>query len=368
MNHQFAFNLKKLRIEIGLTQEQIAKELHITAQAVSKWETGVANPDLDLIIPLSKLLRVSTDILLGANYNHNEERKKQLISELKSISNWKAEGRTERLKLAKALLDEFPDDSDSFYQYSFALGDHIRYDAKEGEKESLLLEQEKYCRLFLEKAPTDRKMGHQAVILSLIDVLCQLDRRNEAVDLASKQPQENDFQLQCYSRCLVGDEKEIAMLKNASSKFHELIRALYLVNTEEAFDIIEQLLCLFNPVPTDTHYENLIILHDKKANKYYAEGFYDKVMEEYFKCAELALCQEEYVKSHPEDEPWYSSPLYKKCIGTKEIYKEHNPHIMVRVFLTSPSHKALFERSDYKSLCELLKKRISAYDSFNEKN
>lgn len=366
MKNKFALNLRKLRNAIGLTQEQIAKELHISPQAVSKWETGVANPDLDLILPLAKILKVSTDILLGDN--SRSERKEELIDKLKSISNWREDGRTARLHIAKDLLLEFPDDSEAFYQYSFALGDHIRYDANEDEKESLLLEQEKYCRLFLEKAPSDRKMGQQAAILSLIDILCQLDRRTEAIELANRQTAENDFQLQCYSRCLVGDEKEIAMLKNTSSKFHELIRALYLVNTEEAFDMIEQLLYLFDPSPNDSHYENLISLHDKKARKYYRDGLYDMVMDEYSKCAELAVLQEEYIKAHPDEEPWYTSPLYRKCLGTKDIYHEHNPHIMVRVFLTTPGNKALFDRSDYKSLCELLKERISNYDPFNEKN
>lgn len=365
MKNQFALNLKKLRNAIGLTQDQIAKELHISAQAVSKWETGVANPDLDLILPLAKLLKVSTDILLGDNTH--AEHKEQIISELRSISNWQKDGRAKRLKIAKAFLTEFPDEPEAMYQYAFILGDYISFDAKEDEKKTLLIEQEKYCRMFLEKAPPERKMGQQAAILSLIDILCQLNRRNEAVELAKKQPQENDFQVQCYSRCLIGDEKEISMLKNASSKLHELIRALYLVNTDEAFDMVNQLLSLFNTEPNDAYYENLITLHDKKGNKYYKEGLYDKVMDEYFKCAEFAVLQEKYVKIHPEDEPWYTSPLYLKCMGSKEIYHEHNPHIMVHVLLTRPGNKALFEREDYKNLCKLLKKRISEYDPFNEK-
>ena len=84
MENTFATNLKKLRQKKGLTQEQVADALHITPQAVSKWENGVANPDLSLIVPLSKLLSVTTDALLQPDGCVNEARKQELTNELRS--------------------------------------------------------------------------------------------------------------------------------------------------------------------------------------------------------------------------------------------------------------------------------------------
>lgn len=54
----------KLRKERGLTQEQLARQLYVTRQAVSKWETGSAQPDLDNIRALSEFFGVSSDLFL----------------------------------------------------------------------------------------------------------------------------------------------------------------------------------------------------------------------------------------------------------------------------------------------------------------
>ena len=57
--------LKKLRKEKNMTQEQLAQKLSISPQAVSRWETDFAMPDISLIVPISEIFDVSTDVLLG---------------------------------------------------------------------------------------------------------------------------------------------------------------------------------------------------------------------------------------------------------------------------------------------------------------
>ena len=53
-----------LREQRGLSQEALAAELGVSRQAVSKWETGAATPDLDKVLALSEYYGVSTDFLL----------------------------------------------------------------------------------------------------------------------------------------------------------------------------------------------------------------------------------------------------------------------------------------------------------------
>ena len=54
-----------LRKEKGLTQEQLAEKVGVSAQAVSKWENDVSCPDITLLPLLADLFGVSVDELLG---------------------------------------------------------------------------------------------------------------------------------------------------------------------------------------------------------------------------------------------------------------------------------------------------------------
>lgn len=69
--------IKALRKKQGLTQEKLADCLCVTYQAVSKWECGASCPDLSLIVPLAKLLHVTTDELLGMDASEEDARKQE---------------------------------------------------------------------------------------------------------------------------------------------------------------------------------------------------------------------------------------------------------------------------------------------------
>jgi len=66
-------NIKKLRKERGMTQEELAARLNISAQAVSKWEMETCSPDISQIVPLSTLFGVSADVLFGISPDSMEK-------------------------------------------------------------------------------------------------------------------------------------------------------------------------------------------------------------------------------------------------------------------------------------------------------
>lgn len=57
--------IARLRLEHGMTQERLASELGVTAQAVSKWENDLSAPDISLLPGLARTFGVSVDQLLG---------------------------------------------------------------------------------------------------------------------------------------------------------------------------------------------------------------------------------------------------------------------------------------------------------------
>ena len=60
----FAENLKQLRKEKQLSQEELAETLDVSRQAVSKWEQGIGYPEVEKLLLLSKKLNVSLDRLM----------------------------------------------------------------------------------------------------------------------------------------------------------------------------------------------------------------------------------------------------------------------------------------------------------------
>lgn len=66
--------IKELHKAQDVTQEKLADYLNISYQAVSKWENGLALPDLSLIPALSNFFGVTSDYLLGINADENEEK------------------------------------------------------------------------------------------------------------------------------------------------------------------------------------------------------------------------------------------------------------------------------------------------------
>ena len=63
--NKFAENLRERRTALGLTQEALAEKVHVTRQAVSNWEMGKNQPDLEMLALLSCVLEVDVSTLLG---------------------------------------------------------------------------------------------------------------------------------------------------------------------------------------------------------------------------------------------------------------------------------------------------------------
>lgn len=82
MDIQISERLQKIRKEHGYSQEQLADELGVSRQAVSKWERGEASPDTDNLIALARLYGISIDYLL---FEKEAEEVKEIVPEAEPV-------------------------------------------------------------------------------------------------------------------------------------------------------------------------------------------------------------------------------------------------------------------------------------------
>lgn len=77
----FSDNLKKIRKEHNLSQEQLAEQLGVSRQSVSKWESGQAYPEMDKMLSLCQLFNLNIDDLLNQDIkevNSNKQAKNNI--------------------------------------------------------------------------------------------------------------------------------------------------------------------------------------------------------------------------------------------------------------------------------------------------
>ena len=102
--------IRELRQRDGRTQDALASELGVTAQAVSRWEKGICYPDMELIPSIANFFGVSIDELFG----YDNERTKKIDAEFERITAMNRENNgidvsiDECIRLAREALIEFP--------------------------------------------------------------------------------------------------------------------------------------------------------------------------------------------------------------------------------------------------------------------
>ena len=98
--------IKELRRERLLTQEQLAGLVGVSFQAVSKWENGIALPDITLVPRLAQIFGVTTDELFAYNQKNIQDEIEQCVCEaMKYIETDHKKGR----KILEEALKKYPE-------------------------------------------------------------------------------------------------------------------------------------------------------------------------------------------------------------------------------------------------------------------
>ena len=106
-------NIKRLRTENGVTQEQLAEAMNVTCAAVSKWERGDTYPDITALQPLAYYFGVSLDTLMGYDKEKYEKEIDEILTEYRKTG--------DRGIIEKAYR-EYPNDYKIMYCYMWSFG------------------------------------------------------------------------------------------------------------------------------------------------------------------------------------------------------------------------------------------------------
>ncbi len=103
--------LKKLRKEKQITQEQLAEVLGVSYQSVSRWELGACYPDMELVPSIANYFGVTIDQLFANDDAAKEEDRQRFYEQLKVLDGM------EKVRLAEEYSRKYPDDD----RYAFVL-------------------------------------------------------------------------------------------------------------------------------------------------------------------------------------------------------------------------------------------------------
>jgi len=234
--------IKELRKKNDLTQEKLADYLCVSYQAVSKWETGISSPDLSMIAPLTKLLHVSADELLGLNEPEPDKRRDELEAAYQKT--WETGDLNERHKAAEAIVKEYPGEMKylGWLAWTTAMKS---FDFKDDE--TYVAEQEKAIKIFETVIDncTDEKIKNSA-ICGITQYLQFRNRKEEALKYAELYPEDNSLRKdEILLYCLSGDERTHHIQKMLMNSLYTLLSRLENFETLKSQQLKETLIKLF---------------------------------------------------------------------------------------------------------------------------
>lgn len=176
MQIRLAENIRALRRQHRFTQEQLAESLGVTPGAVYKWEAGLSQPELAIIVELADLFDTSVDVLLGYEVKDN---RRQTTAE--RLRRYRTEKDRAGLAEAEKALQKYPNDFEIVYR---SAGLYRVFGIVEGDEALLrrvlpLLEK---ARLLLPQN-TDPQINETVLYAETAQTLLALGEADKAVSL-----------------------------------------------------------------------------------------------------------------------------------------------------------------------------------------
>lgn len=184
MELKIGTKIMELRRKKGMTQEQLAAILGVSAPAVSKWETDSSYPDITLLCPLARALGTDVDTLLAFEEELSQESMGQYMTEIIQLSR-QGEIRKAEEKLS-GLLRTYPSNIPLKFSAMAALT-VFDMNTETGEEES----KKRWSRQKKELTQAIHDDGNPTFYLSSVSMLVALALEEEDLESAEKLLREN---------------------------------------------------------------------------------------------------------------------------------------------------------------------------------
>ncbi len=172
--------IRKMRRARHITQEDLAELLHITPQAVSRWENDTTSPDAAAIVSLARIFGCTTDELLGMNNAAQKERSKYYKNLLGKTYGSNSPDGTDIIAIYREALREIPDDFDIMRRFSSDLYYFSNYyEGIDPEKQRTMLDESITLLEYITSHCTDSMILAESY-RQLHNHLCAVGRKEEA--------------------------------------------------------------------------------------------------------------------------------------------------------------------------------------------
>ena len=296
--------IKELRKKLNVTQEKLAEYLGVTAQAVSRWESGICYPDVEIFPAIANFFNITLDELFEAD--KKAEKLKQIKAEIykKDVRGYTVEA----IKLCRNALKEFPN---NYEIMSTLIG---LLNAKENQSEMIEL-----CDRIL--TDCDDNYIKLCTLRDLTGIYKNTGNYEKAKETTEKLPDISSgislSKEMWLARVLQGEEKLFQhrsviywLMEYLGTEIHHLVTASrdlcggdYKTGAKERIDMLERAVKFYELIFSDKNYgfynlrfkEN----YDDIAEEYIYLGDYDKALEYIEKSSDYLIAFENDEGEYP---------------------------------------------------------------------
>lgn len=307
----FGQRIKALRREACMTQENLAELLSISPQAVSRWETDLAMPDISLLPPLANLFGVTTDHLLGMDTYERDLRKTEFDEAFHNY--WLHDDKERNYEIARRAVAEYPGNME-YVEWLASAEYYVAIPTlDDGEYNRLLESAVKHYRIVLDNCKGQKI--YDKALHGICFALSMLGRKGEAKEYAEQIEDESDRD-RMLAWCLEGEERQRLSQKVAERSLNCFISDLKFAGGSLArCDAVEQILAILFPDGDYLYYHNYLQYNAMdRAFQLCAEDRYDEVIDALKKARYHAEQMAPYQQSTHYR---FTSPLFSLVEGEK---------------------------------------------------